>query len=281
MPDALVTGAARGIGRAITAHLVDEGWHVYAGVRSLEAGEALQAEVGADCLTPVLLDVTNPVHIAALESALPDRLDALVNNAGIAESGPLEAMSAERIRHQLEVNVVGQIGVTSTVMPKLRLARGRVVFIGSVSGRVTTPMLGAYGASKFALEAVADAFRVELRPWTVHVVLIEPGSVDTAIWREARETVDQVEAEMTPAHRELYASQVKAMRRLTKLIQGNTTRPERVAATVGKALTVRRPRARYIVGADAYLQIAQRVFLPTRANDAVMALLTGARKQQR
>ena len=256
MPTALVTGAARGIGHAITARLVADGWTVHAGVRKAGDGERLQAELG-DRIVPVLLDVTDGAQIDALADALPARLDALVNNAGIVEAGPIEALPVTRLRHQLEVNVVGQVGVTSACIPKLRAAQGRIVFIGSISGKVSSPMLGAYGASKFAIEAIADALRVELRPWGIGVTVIEPGSIDTAIWRDVQDTVTAVEDEMSPEHKALYGKQTQQMRKLTKVIQGNTTKPEKVADAVAKALTADRAPARRMVGADAYLQIGR------------------------
>ena len=245
---------------------------MYAGVRSEEDGAALRSAG----LHPVQLDVTDEASIQALATALPDRLDALVNNAGIVESGPLEGITLERLRHQLEVNVVGQVAVTQQVLPLLRAAQGRIVFISSVSGRITTPLLGAYSASKFAVEALGDALRVELRPWDINVSLVEPGSIDTDIWRRAEETADETERALSPAHRELYAKQIDRLRKLTRTIQGRTTAPEKVADAVVQALTADRPRARYVVGADAKAQLLGRAVLPTRAWDAVLARATGS-----
>ena len=174
MPSVLVTGAARGIGRATVLRLAGAGWDVVAGVRRAADGEALTATAGAaGRITPLQLDVSDAGQVAALDGALPQRLDAVVNNAGVVVSGPIEAVPPAELRRQLDVNVVGQVAVTQAVLPRLRAARGRVVFVSSLSGRVSTPMTGAYSASKFALEAVADALRMELRPWGVRVVLVE------------------------------------------------------------------------------------------------------------
>src|SRR5690348_3856289 len=162
MSAVLVTGAARGIGRAITAHLATLGWDVIAGVRSRADVTAMEA---LPRVHPVMLDVTNDAHLAALPEQLPVRLDAVVNNAGVVVGGPLETVGVADLRRQFDVNVVGQLAVTQAVLPRLRDSRGRIVFISSVNGRISSPMLGAYCASKFALEAAADALRMELTPW--------------------------------------------------------------------------------------------------------------------
>ena len=276
MRTVLVTGASRGIGRATTLRLAAEGWHVLAGVRDAAAGAAL-AEEARGTVTPVTLDITAAGDVAALADAIPGRLDALVNNAGIVVGGPVEAVPLDELRRQLEVNVVAQVAVTQALLPRLREARGRVVFLSSVSGRVSTPFTGPYNASKFALEGLADALRVELRPWGIAVSLVEPGAIDTAIWRDALETTDAAEAAMTPGHRTLYRDQIEGLRATVRRTQKQTSPPERVAAAVLEALTATRPRARYLVGADARLQLGLRTALPTRAFDAAIARLTGGR----
>src|SRR6185312_17014126 len=202
VPSVLITGGSRGIGRATALRLARAGWEVHATVRRAEDGEALVAE-GGEAIAVHRLDVASAEQIAALEGQLPERLDAVVNNAGIVVSGPLESLSAEQLREQFDVNVTGAVLVTNLVLPRLRVSRGRVVFVSSVSGRVSTPMTGAYNASKYALEALADALRVEVRPWHIGVVLVEPGSVDTDIWRLADQSADETEAAMTDAHRAL------------------------------------------------------------------------------
>jgi NAD(P)-dependent dehydrogenase (short-subunit alcohol dehydrogenase family) len=163
MPSVLITGASRGIGKTVADHLSDRGWDVIAGVRTEEDGKRLRA--ADDRITPVILDVTNESHLAALDNSLPDRLDAVVNNAGVVVAGPIEFVPPAELRRQFDVNVVGQIAVTQAVMPRLRESRGRVVFVSSLNGKISMPLVGAYAASKFAIEAVADALRIELKPW--------------------------------------------------------------------------------------------------------------------
>jgi NAD(P)-dependent dehydrogenase (short-subunit alcohol dehydrogenase family) len=269
MPSVLVTGAGRGIGRTIAEQLAAHGWDVIAGVRSDADGAALTA-VDPQRISAVILDVTDDEDISALDDALPDRLDAVVNNAGIVMAGPMETLTTQQWRTQLEVNVIGQLAVTRAVLPRLRAAHGRVVFISSVNGRMSTPLIGAYAASKFALEAAADALRMELSPWRIPVVLIEPAQTDTDMWRTAGSMVDDVDAALTPAERDLYGRHVSGMRKAVPIWQRLAVAPEKVSDVVRAALTAKRPRARYIVGAGPRLQIALMTNLPVRVRDRVL-----------
>ncbi|MFC7502774.1 SDR family NAD(P)-dependent oxidoreductase, partial [Nocardioides sp. GCM10030258] len=156
MPSVLVTGASRGIGLAITRHLSARGWDVYATARSAADVSALGQ---LPHVHPVQLDVTDRAAVAGLPEHLPARLDAVVNNAGIIVQGPVESLALDDLSRQLDVNVTSQIAVVQAVLPQLRKARGRVVFMSSVSGLITLPGTGAYSASKYALESLADALR--------------------------------------------------------------------------------------------------------------------------
>ncbi len=274
MPSVLITGASRGIGRACALRLADAGWKVYAGVRTPEQGAALQSERPAGQIRAVPLDLRDEKQIADLPEVIGGALDALVNNAGIVVGGPVEALSIGNLRDQLEVNVVAQIAVTQAVLPLLRSSKGRVVFLSSISGRVSTPFLGAYTASKFAIEAIADSLRMELRPWGIRVVLVEPGSIDTDMWRGALDVADETEAQMAPEHRTLYAGQLAGMRKAIAGIQKRTTPVDKVAAAVQRALTAPRPKPRYLVGTDARVQVALNGALPTRAMDAAIIKAT-------
>ena len=269
MPSVLVTGAGRGIGRTIAEQLAAHGWDVIAGVRSEAAAAELRA-VDPQRISTIVLDVTDDGQIAALDDVLPAHLDAVVNNAGIVTAGPMETLTSEQWRRQLDVNVVGQLAVTRAVLPRLRAARGRVLFISSVNGRLSTPLIGAYAASKFALEAAADALRMELSPWRIAVVLVEPAQTDTDMWRTAGTMVDNVEAALTPAERELYGRHVEGMRASVPISQRLAVAPEKVSDVVRAALTVRRPRARYVVGAGPRLQVAFMTNLPARVRDRVL-----------
>jgi NAD(P)-dependent dehydrogenase (short-subunit alcohol dehydrogenase family) len=275
MPTVLVTGASRGIGRETALRLARAGWQIYAGVREPGDGEALKRDAPAGRIQPLILDVADDAQVAALAETLPAELDAVVNNAGIVVPGPVEALTPAGLRQQLDVNVVGQVAVTQAVLPKLRRARGRVVFMSSVSGRVSTPLLGAYAASKFAIEALGDALRLEVAPWGIHVSLIEPGAIDTEIWRSALDQANEVETSLSADHRALYARHVAGLRKTIPRIQKQTSSPEKVAAAVERALTEEKPRARYLVGPDAYVQLGIQRVLPPRARDGLFARLVG------
>ena len=274
MPSVLVTGAARGIGKSIVEHLSSRGWDVIAGVRSEQDAEAVTG-LSPQSISSVILDVTSADDIAALDGALPERLDAIVNNAGIAVGGPMEAVSPDEWRKQLEINVIGQLAVTQAAIPRLRKSGGRIVFISSVNGRLSMPLIGAYCASKFALEAAADALRMELRPWHIPVVIIEPAQTDTDMWRTADTMVEQTEAALTAEQRTLYAKHIAGMKKMILMSQKIAVPAEKVSAVVEEALTERRPRARYVVGLGNKLQVALVTNLPTRARDRLLRLVSG------
>ncbi|MFC5380475.1 SDR family oxidoreductase [Aquipuribacter nitratireducens] len=268
-PTVLVTGAGRGIGRAIALQLARSGWHVLGGVRTEEAAESLRR--ASDRITPVVLDVTEPDHVEALAEHLPEALDALVNNVGIAVAGPVETLTRDDMHRQMDVNLVGPLALTRAVLPRLRRAKGRIVFISSVNGRLSFPFTGLYNASKFAVEAVADCLRVELRPSGVRVVLVEPGVVDTDPWREMDALLDGLEQRLAPEHRELYAAHFAGERQLVARIRRGAAPAEDVARAVHGALTRARPAPRVVVGRDARVLLAMRALLPDRGMDAVWA----------
>jgi NAD(P)-dependent dehydrogenase (short-subunit alcohol dehydrogenase family) len=249
--------------------LARSGWDVVAGVRRLEDGEALKQSDPAR-ITPIELDVTNQDQIAALDDGLPPSLDAVVNNAGVVVGGPIEALDLAELRRQLEINVVGQAAVTQAVLPRLRASGGRIVFVSSVSGRVATPLTGAYNASKFALEGMADALRMEIAPWGIRVILVEPAQTDTDMWRSALEVFDSEVASLAPGHRELYGKHLEGFRRSIPRSQKMAAPVEGVAAAIEKALTTRRPRARYVVGTSARVQALLARLTPTTALDRAL-----------
>jgi NAD(P)-dependent dehydrogenase (short-subunit alcohol dehydrogenase family) len=223
----------------------------------------------------VTLDITDSGQLAALDDALPARLDAVVNNAGVVVGGPVEAVPLDDLRRQLEVNLVGQVAVTQAVMPRLRESRGRAVFLSSLSGRVATPMTGPYNASKFALEGLVDAMRMEVRPWGVRVILVEPAQTDTDMWREAYSSLDEAVAALAPEHRELYAKHIEGWRKSIPRSQKMASSVDGVAEAIERALTASRPRARYVVGLGPRAQGAMASLTPTAAMDAVLRTATG------
>jgi NAD(P)-dependent dehydrogenase (short-subunit alcohol dehydrogenase family) len=273
MKSVLVTGAGRGIGKAIALKLAADGWDVYAGVRKPEDGEALQS--AAASIKPVLLDVTDDAQVAALADSLPASLDAVVNNAGIVFNSPIEAFAAEDFRQMFEINVFGAVAVTQAVLPKIRAAQGRVVFISSISGRIATPWTGAYSGSKAAIELIADSLRMELRPWKIKVSVVEPGATETDIWGGMIDDFDASANGFTPENAELYAKHTKSMRKTLKVMQKTAVPTAHVVKAVEKALVSKRPRARYPVGIPNKIQIALAAVTPTPVNDAVVAKLSG------
>jgi NAD(P)-dependent dehydrogenase (short-subunit alcohol dehydrogenase family) len=257
----LVTGASSGIGRATALLLAELGATVLAGVRTPEAGEALGSSVN-----PVRLDVTRQADIDAL--AL-DRLDGLVNNAGIAITAPLEFLPLDELRRQLEVNVIAQLAVTQACMPALRTTKGRIVNVSSISGRVALPLYGPYAASKFALEALSDSLRREQQD--VGVVLVEPGAIATPIWDRSLAAADALYDAMPPVAHERYDRLVAKLKGMAAKQGEEGEPPEAVARVIATALTTPRPRTRYVVGRSARIQAGLARALPGRAMDKVLA----------
>ena len=270
----LVTGASTGIGEATALHLRELGFQPVAGVRRDEDAERLAA-LG---MRTVRLDVTDPDQIAAVREELgASPLAGLVNNAGIAVAGPLEFLPIDRLRSQLEINLIGQVAVTQALVPALRAGRGRVINVSSIGGRMALPLMGAYSMSKFGLEAFSDSLRRELRPHGVNVVVIEPGGVKTPIWQKGNELIDRLMVDMPAEEIErLYGRVIAALRRETVRIEQERGMPARdVAEVIGRALTLRRPRARYVVGRDAKARAVMARVVPDRVMDRLIARALG------
>ena len=286
MRTVLITGASTGIGRATALRLAAGGWTVFAGVRDPAAGERLLADAVAGQVISLTLDVTDQGQIEQAKARVQEEtawsgdsgvggLDALVNNAGVGVGvgGPLELLSPEDLRMQFEVNVFGQVAVTRALLPALRAARGRIVLLSSIGGLVSVPFNGPYAASKHALEALGDALRGELHSSHVHVSLIEPGSVKTPIWGKARDTADGLD--IPPELQHEYGRVPAAFAKILTDTERRGVSPERVAATIERALTARRPRARYLVGRDARGMVLAHALLPTVAFDRVLRRVLG------
>ena len=268
----VITGASTGIGEACAIHLKSLGWRVHAGVRRPEDAERLRAAG----LEPLTLDVIDPDSIAAAVAALGDApLDGLVNNAGVAVAGPLEFIPVDEFRYQLDVNVVGQVAVTQAFLPALRKARGRVVNMGSIGGRVALPLLAPYAASKFALEAITDSLRRELRPWGMHVAIVEPGGIATPIWDKARAANEELAARMPPETEQLYGKLIDQIRTQTAELSRTGVPASAVAEVVAHALTAEKPKTRYLVGRDAKMRALLARFLTDRSFDALIARALG------
>ena len=248
----VVTGASSGIGADTAITLARLGYTVFAGVRG--DADAVRTEAAHPNLRAVRLDVTDVASISAAARTVEASgltLRGLVNNAGIAVAGPLELLPVDELRRQFEVNVFGAVAVTQAFLPALRAARGRVVFVGSIAGRLAVPFVGPYGASKFALRALADALRVELRPFGVSVALIEPGSVKTPIWQKGRDEKDRLLALLGSEAPALYGGAIDALFATTAQQERAGMPVAQVSAAIVDALTARKPKANYLLGASA------------------------------
>lgn len=271
----IVTGGSTGIGEATALHLRELGFSVLAGVRRDADAERLSKQG----ITPVHLDVTVPGSWrAALDEIGDQPLTGLVNNAGVTRSGPLEFVPVDVLRQQMEVNVIGQLAVTQAFIDALRAGRGRIVNIGSLSGLLATPITGPYVVSKFALEGMTDVLRRELLHQGIGVIMVEPGGVKTPLLSKTRLEFAQVLRDGPPELTQRYGQMITtALEHTTKISQHSGIDPYVVAKVVGKALTVRRPRTRYLVGRDAVLAAVMAKFVPDRVIDRLVLSLIKSR----
>jgi NAD(P)-dependent dehydrogenase (short-subunit alcohol dehydrogenase family) len=268
----LITGSSSGIGRAVAERFASRGWRVFASMRRPDAGEPLRARAAAAGwrLETLALDVTRDESVAAaVEEVLGKtggRLDALVNNAGYYAFGALEETTPDELRAQLETNVIGVHRVTRAVLPAMRArGAGAVVILGSISGRVAIPMVGPYHASKWALEGMVEAWRLELIPFGVRVALIEPGPFATALHTNERLAA----AGDRPASP--YAALLTSYRRQSgRLRRGRDLAP--VVDAIERAATARNPRLRWPVGPTSFSGGRLRAFVPDRLYEWVMRL---------
>lgn len=274
MKTVLVTGTSSGIGRVTAERLARDGWKVFAAVR--DRADAPVVKTGAGEVVPVVLDVTDPMSLAAAATDVRDAtggsLDALVSNAGIPVGGALEAVEPEQLREILNVNVVGAVAVTQVLLPLLRAARGRILIVGSLGGRVAFPFAGPYHASKFALEGIADSLRAELRPQGVTVGLVEPGPVATPIWAKARQQVAAQRAALDGERRELYDERLRSFEDSLRRAEEKGESPSKVAGKIAAALEG--GGARYPVGRGARTLATLRPLLPDPVFDRLAGLVS-------
>jgi NAD(P)-dependent dehydrogenase (short-subunit alcohol dehydrogenase family) len=271
----VITGASTGIGAACALHLDKLGLRVFAGVRRQTDAEALKSKASSR-LVAIALDVADSLSVSTAASAVAGAvgdagLDGLVNNAGVVVTGPVEFLPLPELRRQLEINVVGQVAVTQAFLPLIRAARGRIVNMGSIAGRLATPFSSAYGASKFALEALTDALRLELAPWGISVSIIEPGAVATPIWEKGMKNGAAMLAAAPPEALVLYAEALEAFKKTSEHSAKNAADPMDVARAVEHALTAAKPKTRYVVGRRARIGAAMALLVPDRMRDTMVA----------
>lgn len=271
----LVTGASSGIGRAAALALAEAGLIVYATARRPEA----LGDLAARGLRTLRLDVTDEASMAAAVYTIEQdhgAIDVLINNAGFGVIGPVEEVGPEEWRRQFETNVFGLVRLTQLALPAMRArGRGRVINISSMGGEFTFPLAGAYHASKYAIEALSDALRFELRPFGIQVVVVQPGPVRTALADAAVEALQPRLGSPYTALIESYSTQTRASYEQGGLLLA----PEAVARVIVAAATVRQPRTRYKVGTMAHAMPLLRHLLPDRLWDALLWRLLGPRRR--
>ena len=276
MPNALITGTSTGIGEACVARLAERGWTVYAGVRKTDDGDRLKVQHAGD-VRPVILDVSKPDDITRVVSEISaevgDRgLHALVNNAGVGVGGPVEYVTEADWRWVFDVNLFGVVALTRASIPMLRTGHGRIAHIGSIGGRVASPGLAPYSASKHALEALAEAQRHEFKRSgpPIRVALIEPGEVKTAIWDKADTSADEITLALDDVGRKRYQWLLDQSRGFIDEGRQKGVPASKVADAVEHALTSDKPKARYLVGPDAKLSGHVITRLPDQLRDALV-----------
>jgi len=270
MRHVLVTGTSSGIGEATALRLDQAGMRVFAGVRNLADGKALVAKASGR-LHPVQCDITDGSSISAAVQEVADLVGddglwGLVNNAGAGYPGPMETISMADLQAQLDVNLIGHVRVTQALLPLVRAAAGRLVFVGSIGGRIAFPFAGPYHMTKFAMEALADVWRQELHPDSIQVSLIEPGVMSTSIWGKAGERVDALLASQDPAL-DRYRERLQKFRDSLESGDSHGSSPGDVAKAIEKALTSRRPATRYPVGLPSQVVTRVAPVVPDRLLD--------------
>ena len=278
----VVTGASTGIGEATATRLAAQGFIVFAGVRKTADGDRIKSQ-SLPGLRPLMIDVTDGESIRRAAAEVTEAvagagLKGLVNNAGVSWGGPLEFQDLDEIRQMFEVNVFGLLAVTQAVLDLVRTGQGRIVNMSSVGGRMALPFVGAYAATKFSVEAICDALRVELWPWRIKVACIEPGTIATPLWERGVGQFDDQVQRMPPRAMELYGDYIPRMRRIVEMTAARGIPAARVADAVEHALTAARPKTRYLVGNDARAQTALRA-VPDKGRDAMVARFLGLNKR--
>ena len=270
----LVSGASTGIGRATVMRLATRGHRVFAGVRKEADAESLREEAGrlqgGGTLEPIQLDVTVPEDIAAAVERLDGeglQLDGLVNNAGVVVASPLELLPVDELRKQFEINLFSCAQMIQAFSPSLRRAKGRIINMSSVAGRMANPFMGAYCASKFALEAYSDALRMELAPWGIRVLLIEPGPIKTPIWEKSSAAARELQGAIDPEKLGLYSAGVERMKQVAEFSMRVAPQASKVARCVSHALESSFPRRRYPVGRFMRLQLYTGLLAPHIVRD--------------
>lgn len=256
-----ISASSSGVGRVCAKILAEKGFWVFTGLRNLDQARSLQQETGGNT-TPILLDVTKEDSIISAATQVAEvlskknlKLLGIINNACHEFHGPLELLPIEFARQEMEVSYLGYLSVIKAFLPLLRQSRGRIVNFSSINGLIVFPSVGTGCAAKYAVEAMSDAFRMELAPWGIKVSIIEPGAIATPLWQKTQEAFEELPKYVSMETLQLYypswSEALKKSRSETNLFYKIATSPEQVAPPILHALTSRNPKIRYRIGLDA------------------------------
>lgn len=279
----IITGASSGIGKSTAHYLAERGYHIFGGVRKESDANKLRAESNGK-IEPIILDVTKHDQIKAAVALVQARITAkptlfaLVNNAGITTSGPIEFLDIDELRYLWEVNVIGIVATTQAFMPLLRTAeRAQIINISSFGGTIASPFLAPYHASKFAVEAISDAMRMELKPWPqIHVSIIKPASIKTPIWQKALDDFDTLYDRLKPGAHDYYDNTLRTVTKSRREFDEQGESPQIVSEAIYKALTAKQPKTRHLLAFNRLLFIFLR-FIPDRWRDRLVMRSLGLR----
>lgn len=266
----VLTGASSGIGKAAALRLAELGYHVLAGVRREKDAEAWKAVPRS---LPLIIDVAKEDTVDAAAQQVRELLEKaeevhLVNNAGIAVAGPVEGVSLAKWREQFDVNVFGLVKVTQAFLPHIRRTKGRIVNISSVSGLATSPYLGPYSASKFAVEAISDALRRELAPFGVQIIVVEPGPIATPIWEKNLGKKEVLLAELPKHLHSVYSRAIEKFQRGAEMSAKSAVGVDHTTRAIERALLAKKPPTRIVVGSRGLgAQMKLVGLMPDRAVD--------------
>lgn len=269
----VITGASTGIGQACALYLDQKGFTVFAGVRKQVDADALKAK-SSDRLTPILLDVTNQQQVIESAKIVANSVGeggivGLINNAGIAVAAPIEFVPLDRLRQQLEVNVIGLVAVTQAFLPLIRKGKGRIVNVSSFGGTISSPILSPYNASKFALEALSDSMRMELRPWGIEVAVIKPAAIKTPIWDKAAASKADLENELPSEAFDLYGDAIDRIVTYSEEANQRGASVDVVSEAIFHALTADKPKTRYMIAMNRFVFTLLK-WLPDRIRDRLI-----------
>lgn len=266
MKTIVITGASTGIGFAAALAFANEGHQVFAGVRKQSDAEKLVKENSN--IIPLIVDVTDSQTIAKSVEVVSQSKKfselVLINNAGIAVSGPIETVLMSEFRKQMEVNYFGLIAMTQAYLPLIRKTKGRVINISSIAGRLASPFLGPYSSSKFAVEAISDSLRREMLPFDVKVVVIEPGPIQTPIWEKGLGKKDSIMCAMSASQVETYGKYIHPFEQMVEAAVKSAEPVERVVEALREAMTSSNPNHRYLVGREAQVNGFLAAILPSK-----------------